>query len=209
MPAAATLDRMFASIIRPRTSIRGLLTGGVVKSFVRPASVARVAAVFVLMGAAAFGQGPGNDIKPTNDLPNPYQSIENYFKLPDGRKWGATSSVEIGKDGRTIWIAERCGGNSACVADPASGKRSDIDPGLHYDASGKLIKAFGRGLLVSPHGIFVDKDGNVWVTDYQDNAPRVARVADAGLGASGRGPAGGGPASVGGGPDLAGAGHRA
>src|SRR5579862_8258221 len=148
------------------------------------------------MGAAALAQG---DMKPTNDLPNPYQSIENYFKLPDGRKWGATSSVEIGKDGRTIWIAERCGGNSACVADPTTGKMSDIDPILHYEASGKLIKAFGRGLLVSPHGIFVDKDGNVWVTDYQDNAPRAARGAGAGRGA-GRAAGGGGAAAAGAAP---------
>ena len=162
------------------------------KSFECAASIARVAGVVVLAGAAALAQG---DVKPTNDLPNPYQSIENYFQLPNGRKWGATSSAEIGKDGHTIWLAERCGGNSACVADPATGKMSDIDPILHYDASGKLIKAFGRGLLVSPHGIFVDKDGNVWVTDYQDNAPRAAR----GAGGGRRGGAGGADAAAGGG----------
>ena len=27
------------------------------------------------------------------------------------------------------------------------------------------MKAFGAGLMISPHGIFVDRDGNVWVTD--------------------------------------------
>jgi sugar lactone lactonase YvrE len=54
---------------------------------------------------------------------------------------------------------------------------SPLDPILHYDASGKLIAKFGAGLLVGPHGIFVDRDGNVWVTDYQDNAPRAARGA--------------------------------
>jgi sugar lactone lactonase YvrE len=155
-----------------------------------------VAGALVLMGAAALAQG---DVKPTNDLPNPYESIENYFQLPDGRKWGSTSSIEIGKDGKSIWIAERCGGNSLCVGDPTTGKMSDIDPILHYDASGKLIKAFGRGVLVSPHGIFVDKDGNVWVTDYQDNAPRAARGAGGGRGAGRADAAGGGAAAAGGG----------
>ncbi len=63
---------------------------------------------------------------------------------------------------------------------------SPLDPILHYDASGKLIKSFGAGLLVGPHGIFVDRDGNVWVTDYQDNAPRAARGAGGAAGAQAR-----------------------
>src|SRR5262249_35255686 len=77
------------------------------------------------------------DSGPTNDLPNPYQSIEGAFTLPEGRVWGSTSAVEIGKDGRSVWVAERCGANS-CVADPPTGKMSPLDPILHYDASGKL-----------------------------------------------------------------------
>ena len=110
---------------------------------------------------------------PTNDLPNPYQSIEGAFTLPNNRTWGATSAVEIGKDGTSVWVAERCGVNS-CVADAATGQMSPLDPILHYAADGTLITSFGAGLLVGPHGIFVDRDGNVWVTDYQDNAPRAA-----------------------------------
>ncbi|HEY7285088.1 MAG TPA: peptidyl-alpha-hydroxyglycine alpha-amidating lyase family protein [Vicinamibacterales bacterium] len=132
-------------------------------------------------------------MQPTNDAPDPYQSIENYFKLPEGRTWGSTSAVEIDKDGRSIWIAERCGQNS-CL-DRASGQMSALDPILHFDASGKLIKSFGAGLLIFPHGIFVDRDGNVWVTDGQDNAPlpqRGARGAGAGGGAA-RGAAPTGP----------------
>src|SRR5882762_10492607 len=70
---------------------------------------------------------------PTNDLPNPYHSIEGAFTLPGGRMWGSTSAVEIGKDGRSIWVVERCGVNS-CVADASTGKMSPLDPILHYDA---------------------------------------------------------------------------
>src|SRR5215831_5575699 len=142
----------------------------------------------LLAGATIVAQGGAG---PTNDLPNPYQSIENAFTLTDGRTWGSTSAVEIGKDGRSVWVVERCGVNS-CVTDPATGKMSPLDPILHYDASGKLIAKFGAGLLVGPHGMFVDRDGNVWVTDYQDNAPRAARGAGAGAGGQGR--RGGAPA---------------
>ena len=58
---------------------------------------------------AADRQAP---IPPVNDAPNPYNAINGYFKLPAGRTWGSTSAVEIDKDGRSIWVAERCGANS-------------------------------------------------------------------------------------------------
>jgi streptogramin lyase len=104
------------------------------------------------------------DVQPTNTLPNPYRTVANYFQLPQGREWGSTSAVEIDKDGRSIWVAERCGANS-CGG-------SNLPSILKFDASGKLVKSFGAGLLIFPHGIFVDRDGNVWVTDGQDDAPR-------------------------------------
>jgi sugar lactone lactonase YvrE len=156
-------------------------------------AVVRGLAAALLSSATILAQrGPVGSV-PTNDLPNPYQSIENAFTLPDGRTWGSTSAVDIGKDGRSIWVAERCGVNS-CVTDPTTGKMSPLDPILHYDASGKLIKSFGAGLLVGPHGIFVDRDGNVWVTDYQDNAPRAARGTGGAAGAAGQGRRGTAPA---------------
>jgi len=136
----------------------------------------------VLAGAQDAGQ-------PTNDAPNNYNTIKDYFKLPDGRTWGSTSAVDIDKDGTSIWVAERCGphtpsGNS-CL-DRTTGKMSDLPSVLKFDASGKLVKSFGAGLLIFPHGIHVDKDGNVWVTDGQDDAPVPAR----GAGGAGRGAAG-------------------
>src|SRR3979409_1338938 len=68
---------------------------------------------------------------------------------------------------------EGCGQNS-CL-DRATGKMSDLPTVLKFDASGKLVKSFGAGLLIFPHGIHVDKDGNVWVTAGQDDAPLPAR----------------------------------
>src|SRR5437867_3184471 len=109
---------------------------------------------------------------PTNDLPNPYQTVENHFKLPEGRKWGSTSAVDVDKDGRSIWVAERCGENKCA---DATGKMSPLDPVLKFDASGKLVKSFGAGMIAFAHGIHVDRDGNVWVTDANDNRPIPAR----------------------------------
>jgi DNA-binding beta-propeller fold protein YncE len=120
---------------------------------------------------------------PTNDAPNPYTTVENFFKMPAGREWGSTSAVDVSPDGKIIWVAERCGmppgGGDRAInscADTASGKMSPLDPVLKFDqASGKLLGSFGAGMFVFPHGIHVDRDGNVWVTDGQDNLPRRGR----------------------------------
>ena len=151
-----------------------------------------VAAAVGYGGWRARAQTPayGQSMPPLNDLPNPYQTINppgpggthpEYFKMPPGRKWGSTAGVDIDRDGKTVWIIDRCGANS-CF-DPATGKMSELDPILHFDENGKLIKGFGAGLVVFPHGLFVDRDGNIWVTDGNDNRPGQGRGA---AGAAGR-----------------------
>ena len=59
------------------------------------------------------------DMPPANDLHNPYITQAGYMKLPAGRNWGSSSTVDIDIDGESIWVAERCGGNiNACVQSP-------------------------------------------------------------------------------------------
>jgi DNA-binding beta-propeller fold protein YncE len=92
-------------------------------------------------------------------VPNPYRVADEAFgQLPDGRKYGATSAVYAAPDGLSIWVAERCGENT-CVG------KQDLTTVFQFDLSGKLLKAFGAGQFAWPHGIHVDRQGNVWVTD--------------------------------------------
>ena len=126
-----------------------------------------LAALVAYDGAAAQAVGGSADMAPVNDLPNPYQTITGWAKLPEGRTWGSTSAVEIDRDGVSIWVAERCQLNS-CTG-------SNLPAILKFDANGNLVQSFGSGILNFPHGIFVDGDGNVWVTDGQDNRPRGRR----------------------------------
>ena len=133
-----------------------------------------------------FADGPA-PIPAVNDVANPYNMINDYFKLPEGRKWGSTSTIDIDKDGKSIWVAERCGGNS-CL-DAATGQIKDVATVMKFDETGKLVTSFGNGLLVFPHGMHVDRDGNIWVTDGQDNAPRPARGGGPGAGAPAAAPA--------------------
>ena len=117
---------------------------------------------------------------PTNDLPNPYTTIADYFRMPEGRTWGSTSAIDLAPDGRSLWIAERCGANT-CL-NRALGVMSPLPSVLRFDLDGKLMASFGEGLLIFPHGLHVDRDGNVWVTDGQDNAPQAAAAPGAAAG---------------------------
>jgi DNA-binding beta-propeller fold protein YncE len=147
-------------------------------------------AVAALGGAVLLAQdAPWMKATPTNDLPNPYTTVEGFFKLPAGREWGSTSAVDVSPDGKVVWVAERCGmaadgarARNSCW-DAPSGKMLPLDPVLKFDqASGKLLGSFGAGMLVFPHGIHVDREGNVWVTDGQDNLPRAGRGGQAATG---------------------------
>ena len=86
-----------------------------------------------------------------------YRAVENHFKLPDGRKIGSTAGITIDRDGTSVWAFERCGGQY-CTG-------SNLAPILKFDGSGTLVKSFGTGKFVRPHGIHIDRDGNVWVSD--------------------------------------------
>jgi sugar lactone lactonase YvrE len=125
--------------------------------------MSRLGAFAIVLGALVVAAGTQlfivaqGTVQPVNDLPNPYRTIADYFKLPDGRTWGSTSAVDIDKDGKSIWVAERCGANRC--------EGSRLDSILKFDESGKHVRSFGAGLFVFPHGIHVDRDGNVWVTD--------------------------------------------
>jgi DNA-binding beta-propeller fold protein YncE len=130
---------------------------------------ARCFHVALLAMLAIASAGHAQTGAPTNSLPNPYRSVENWAKMPEGRTWGSTSGVDVDPDGTSIWVAERCGVFAAPAymkpGSPFACDGSTLPPILKFDASGTMVKSFGAGVLVFPHGLHVDHDGNVWVTD--------------------------------------------
>ncbi len=96
----------------------------------------------------------------TKPLPNPNPTVVKSFgELPAGRTWGSTAGVDIGPDGH-VWAYDRCGANTC--------EGSTVDPVVKFDRhTGKLLTSFGGGMIVFPHGIHVDRQGNVWITDGQ------------------------------------------
>jgi sugar lactone lactonase YvrE len=93
-------------------------------------------------------------------LPNPNPVVtKNWGKLPDNRVWGSTAGVDIGPDGH-VWAYDRCGANTCA--------ESTAHPVFKFNRNtGEMMAQFGGGLIVFPHGIHVDRDGNVWIADGQ------------------------------------------
>lgn len=96
-------------------------------------------------------------------LPNPYRLVDGWARLPDGREMGAVGDVIVDPDGEHIWAVIRCDAGPErfgweCL-------ESDLDPIIRFDSEGNVVESFGGGMFIWPHGIDVDDDGNVWVTD--------------------------------------------
>jgi hypothetical protein len=94
---------------------------------------------------------------------NPFRLVENWAQVPSDFAWGELADADVDAQGN-LWVLHRPptpGGTAS-----AAGKRSGGEvPVLMFDASRKLVKSFGKGMFLQPHGLHVDPEGNVWVTD--------------------------------------------
>lgn len=113
------------------------------------------AATFAVALAISSAEAAQNEAI-QNSYPNPYRTIESPLKLPAGRTLGSMSAVGVDSKGN-VWIAERCGDNTC------EGKA--VDPIMQFDANGKFIRAFGGGMMNWPHGMYIDREDNIWMTD--------------------------------------------
>jgi hypothetical protein len=111
-------------------------------------------------------------------LPNPAPKVtRNWGELPAGRKWGTSAGLDVDPKDGNIWGYERCGAGTA-GGGPVDCENNPVDPVFKFDRhTGKVLANIGKGVMVTPHGIHVDKDGNVWIADFAATrkAPRASR----------------------------------
>jgi NHL repeat-containing protein len=136
------------------------------------ALIVTVMALGILTVSTQAQRGEAPAPKPT--LPNPYKlepdwpTLPATMKGPNGKKWGEVIRVHVAPNGN-IWVFHRCfydkpNGDATCV------NRGDANPPiLEFNPAGRLLRSFGVGLFAHPHGFTVDKDGNLWTTDTNDD----------------------------------------
>lgn len=77
-----------------------------------------------------------------------YEVVAAWPRLPDGLKLGPVSAVAADASDR-IYVFHR------------GGKQ----PILVFDKDGKFLRSWGDGLVKTAHGLRIDRDNNVWITD--------------------------------------------
>jgi len=73
--------------------------------------------------------------------------------MPAGWKFGRVSAVASDSDGN-VYVFHR--GDKA-------------DPLIVFDPKGRYLRSWGKGLFGNPHGLRIDRENNVWVTDSGDH----------------------------------------
>lgn len=73
--------------------------------------------------------------------------------MPAGWKFGRVSAVAANGQGE-VFVFQR-------------GPKAD--PLIVFDAKGRYLRSWGKGMFGNPHGLRLDREGNVWVTDNGDH----------------------------------------
>ncbi|MEX2468935.1 MAG: peptidyl-alpha-hydroxyglycine alpha-amidating lyase family protein [Pseudohongiellaceae bacterium] len=134
-----------------------------------------VSAPIVLAGTAVAQSWLVPNAISGDGLPNPAPNVtRNWGELPAGREWGSTAGVDIDPIDGQVWAYERCGASSFGGGVPVNCHTNPVDPIFKFDRhTGEVLANFGGGIMVTPHGIHVDHEGNVWVTDFAINEERT------------------------------------
>ena len=116
-----------------------------------------------LMLLAAIGAAGAATQALGQALPNPYRTVDDWATLRGGRQIGAVGDVDVDPDGQHIWAVLRCDAGAdrfgyECL-------ESDLDVVVKFAPGGNAVASFGGGMFIWPHGLEVDAQGNVWVTD--------------------------------------------
>jgi peptidylamidoglycolate lyase len=102
--------------------------------------------------------GKGTDTSTT------YELVSNWLKIPDSIQLGNPSGIGLDTS-QNIFIfhrADRKWPLLGSMPDTYITKKTIL---LVDKESGQLLNSWGDGLFIMPHGLTVDKDNNVWVTD--------------------------------------------
>ncbi len=134
------------------------------------------AAAFPAEAAAQAGSNPYRTVGGLQAGQGPGLLGEPWARLPDGRGWGSPGGLEIDADGERLWAVIRCGGDGTPRGSQTYCDDSDLDPIIRFNPDGSVDRMFGSRMFSWPHGIHVDGDGNVWVTEAGESEEGAERV---------------------------------
>lgn len=106
-------------------------------------SVALLAGASLLAGAAPA-------------QPGGYTLETGWAQLPNGIVWGQVVAIDVDREGH-VYVLHRCGADT-CLD-------NHEPPLLKFSPDGRLVQVWGSSRLVWPHGLHVDDNGFIWISD--------------------------------------------
>ncbi|HET9427482.1 MAG TPA: peptidyl-alpha-hydroxyglycine alpha-amidating lyase family protein [Allosphingosinicella sp.] len=111
----------------------------------------------------ALGLSIGGCAQPVSSQgPGSYQVIHGWPQLPEGRILGQATGVDIDSHGQ-VFVFHRA--NRMWSEDPALPVIAEPTIEVFDAASGRHRRSWGENLFLMPHGLTIDEQDNVWVTD--------------------------------------------
>ncbi|MBX7540234.1 peptidyl-alpha-hydroxyglycine alpha-amidating lyase family protein [Qipengyuania sphaerica] len=105
--------------------------------------------------ASCSGGQPAREEAPRLDFD------ENWPDIPDDAVFGEPSAVDVDSHGH-IFVLHRAG---RAWEESFSAEPIEEPTVFMFAANGKLLGKWGAGAFIMPHGLSVDEDNNVWITD--------------------------------------------
>lgn len=108
-----------------------------------------IAFAVLLAAASGFAQRPSNPalLIPQSAPELDYMAVADPVTLPAGTTMGAPASTAFDSKGH-LWVLNR-----------------GPQPLMEFEADGKFMRSFGEGLFTRTHGLKIDREDNLWVTD--------------------------------------------
>lgn len=110
-----------------------------------------LAVAVALIGGAAAASGKAG-----------YQVVHGWPNLPEGRVLGAAAGVAVNaKD--EVFVFHRAG--RVWTEPLPTDVLTDPTIAVFDGRTGRFLREMGAGIFAMPHGLSIDRDGNIWATD--------------------------------------------
>jgi DNA-binding beta-propeller fold protein YncE len=116
----------------------------------------RVALALAVLALAACDTAP----PPREEVPK-LAVDSGWPTIPAGTPFGEVSAVDVDAEGN-VWVLHRAGRK---WAEPFPTAPIAEDTVFKFAPDGTLLAQWGAGRFVMPHGLSIDPEGKVWITD--------------------------------------------
>src|SRR5262249_5918087 len=117
-------------------------------------------ALFALLFFAFITVSKTNERIPNEHSPK-YELVKDWLQLPKDFRLSQVVGISVDRDQNIVFF-QRTGRQ---WTDPFPDSLISSNTIFVLNKSGKILSSWGANLFIMPHGLTVDNENNIWVTD--------------------------------------------